>query len=275
MITPPAVDSHAHVFDRRFPFAPGAHYIPDHSQQGQPNEFWDLIRIHGFSHGLLVGALPYAFDNRAMLSAIREAGGRFKGIALVPPDISDKDLTALADGGVVGFRINLMFYGVRELQEPGAERLFARAKEMGWFLQLHCETDNVADAAPLLKKTGLRLVFDHFGRPDPAKGVGQAGFQAMLNFGREGRHVVKLSGPFRSSQQPYPYTDIEPFIAAAAEAFTLDNCVWGSDWPFVLTESRIDYTPPLTCLERWFPNEADRRKILWDSPSRLFGFRPL
>src|SRR5262245_51895295 len=180
MITPPAVDAHAHIFDRRFSFDAKAHYIPDPSQQGQPHEFLTVLRVHGFSHGLLVGALPYAYDNRPMLSAIAESGGRYKGIALVSPDISDKDLTTLSDGGVVGMRINLMFYGLRELEAPGADRLFARAREMGWFLQLHCEKDNVAEAAPLLKKTGLRLMFDHFGRPDPAKGIGQPGFKALL-----------------------------------------------------------------------------------------------
>jgi predicted TIM-barrel fold metal-dependent hydrolase len=71
----------------------------------------------------------------------------------------------------------------------------------------------------------------------------------------------------------YPYRDVDAFIAAAIEAFTLDNCVWGSDWPYVRMDERMDYGPPFTCLARWLPNAEDRHKVLWDSPARLFGFR--
>jgi len=273
MVRPPAVDSHAHVFDKRFAFSPDAHYLPAENQQGSPAEFRDVIRSHGFSHGLLVGAMPYSFDNSCMLNAIKESNGRFKGIALVSPQIKDRELAALADAGVVGMRINPMFNGLRELTEPGADRLLARVKEMNWFVQIHCEKDNLAEAAPLLRKAGVRIMVDHFGRPDIAAGISQPGFRTLLEFGRAGNAVVKLSGPFRSSRQSFPYADVDPFIEAAIDAFTLDNCVWGSDWPFVLMDRRMDYGPPLSCLDRWIPSEKDRRKVLWDTPARLFGFK--
>ena len=34
----------------------------------------------------------------------------------------------------------------------------------------------------------------------------------------------------------------------------------------------MDYGPPLVCLQRWLPDPADRRAVLWDTPARLFGF---
>jgi predicted TIM-barrel fold metal-dependent hydrolase len=46
----------------------------------------------------------------------------------------------------------------------------------------------------------------------------------------------------------------------------------GSDWPFVRFERRTDYGPQLMLLERWLTGEKDRRKVLWDTPSRWFGF---
>ena len=268
-----AVDSHAHVFcDPSYAFSPETLYQPHASQMGTAKQFRAVLDFHGFTHGLLVGAGPYGSDNRCMLDAIAESNGRFKGVALVKPAISDSDLAALKDQGVVGIRVNLMGHGLRELVEPGADRLLARLKEMGLFLQVHLEKDNLVDAAPLLRKAGVSCVFDHYGRPDPRKGIDQPGFRALLEFGREGGHAVKLSGPFRSSLEGYPYTDVDPFIAACVDAFTLDACVWGSDWPFVRMDERLDYGPPSTCLLRWFPSDADRRKVLWDTPARLFGF---
>jgi predicted TIM-barrel fold metal-dependent hydrolase len=272
--TPRAADCHAHVFGdkAKYPFSPKTHYQPDPSQQGTAEKFRAVLDAHGFTHGLLVGAAPYLYDNSCMLDAIASSGGRFKGIGLVKPDITDRELASLNDRGMVGMRINLMSFGMRELTEPGADRLFARIREMNWFVQIHCEKDNLVAAAPFLCKAGVRIMVDHFARPDIKAGVGNPGFQTLLELGKSGNAVVKLSGPFRSSLQGYPYTDVDPFIAAAIDAFTLDNCVWGSDWPFVRMDERMDYGPPATCLARWLPDPKDRQKVLWDTPSRLFGF---
>ena len=268
-----AVDSHAHVFcGKEFPFSPTTLYTPHPSQAGTPEKFLAVLDFHGFTHGLLVGAGPYGRDNRCMMKAIADSKGRFKGVALVDPAISDGDLAALKEGGVVAVRANIMGHGMKELTEPGADRLFARMKEMGLMLQIHLEKDNLLPALPILKKAGVRCMFDHFGRPDATKGVDQPGFRDMLELGRSGNHVVKLSGPFRSSVQGYPYTDVDKFVAACIEAFTLDRCVWGSDWPFVRMDERVDYGPPMVCLKRWLPDEKDRRKVLWDTPSKFFGF---
>jgi predicted TIM-barrel fold metal-dependent hydrolase len=208
-----------------------------------------------------------------MLEAIAASRGRFKGIALVKPDITDRDLAKLGGQGVVGVRVNLLNHGLTPLIEPGADRLLARIKELKWFVQIHCEKDELAEAAPMLLKAGVRIMVDHFGRPDIGRGVSQLGFQALLEFGRTGNAVIKLSGPFRSSREGYPYRDVDPFIAQAIEAFTLANCVWGSDWPFVRLNERMDYGPVRSCLDRWLPDPKDRRKVLWENPKRLFGFK--
>jgi predicted TIM-barrel fold metal-dependent hydrolase len=268
-----AVDSHAHVFcGDAYPFSPDTVYQPHPSQKGTARQFRAVLDFHGFTHGLLVGAGPYGSDNRCMLSAIAESGGRFKGIALTKPTISDAELRSLVEQGVVGIRVNLLNHGMRELTEPGADRLLARIREMNLIVQVHLEKDNFVQAAPLLRKAGVRLMFDHFGRPDVRQSISQPGFKEMLEFGRSGEHVVKLSGPFRSSLEGYPYRDVDRFVAAAIDAFTLERCVWGSDWPFVRMDERVDYGPPSTCLPRWLPEETDRRKVLWDTPAKLFGF---
>jgi predicted TIM-barrel fold metal-dependent hydrolase len=161
---------------------------------------------------------------------------------------------------------------LRELQDPGADRLFARLRERRWFLQVHCEKDEIVAAAPLLRRTGMTVMIDHFGRPDIARGLDQPGFRVVLEFGRNENAVIKLSGAFRSSVAGLPYADTDPFVASAIEAFTLSRCIWGSDWPYVHMNERIDYGPGRACLDRWLPDPADRRKVLWDNPARLFGF---
>jgi predicted TIM-barrel fold metal-dependent hydrolase len=268
----PAVDSHAHVFCPDLGFAPDIPYVPHATQQGTAAQFRAVLDAHGLTHGLLVAAQPYLYDNRCLLAALAASGGRFKGIALVRPGTGERELRALADAGVIGIRFNLSTWGMREFTEPGAEGLLAQVREMGWFLQIHCEHDELAEAMPILRRSGVRVMLDHFGRPEVSRGITQPGFAALLELGRSGQGVVKLSGPFRSSREGYPYRDVDPFVAAAIEAYTLDACVWGSDWPFVRMEERVDYGPPMTCLRRWLPAEADRHTVLWRTPARLFGF---
>jgi predicted TIM-barrel fold metal-dependent hydrolase len=208
-----------------------------------------------------------------MLDAIKTANGRLKGIALVGYDCPDKELANLSDSGVVGCRVNLFTQGLAALADPAVPAFLERLREAGWFVQIQCEHDQLAEALPILSKARVKVMVDHFGRPDIGRGLKQPGFQALLELGRSGNVIVKLSGPFRSSQEGYPYKDVDPFIEAAIGAFTLDNCIWGSDWPFVRMDERVDYGPVLACLGRWLPNAADRDKVLWQTPARLFGFR--
>ena len=48
--------------------------------------------------------------------------------------------------------------------------------------------------------------------------------------------------------------------------------MWGSDWPFLRAPERIDYGLTLAVLGKLLPDPVDRRKVLWDTPIRLFGF---
>lgn len=56
------------------------------------------------------------------------------------------------------------------------------------------------------------------------------------------------------------------------EAFTIDRCVWASDWPHLRASARVDYGVPLQVMLRLFPSLEDRRRILWRTPRMLFGF---
>jgi predicted TIM-barrel fold metal-dependent hydrolase len=269
------VDSHCHVFDTtRFPYASGAAYRPPPHEAGTAEQLTAVLDAHGLSHALLVNPTSgYGYDNRCMVAAIRASKGRFKGIARVSPDADERTLAALGAEGVIGIRIDLVGDGIDVLRHAAMPRLLAQVREMHWQVHVQCEKDQPSEASAILRAARVPLVFDHCGRPEAGGGVTQPGFRALLEMGREG-HAVKLSGPFRfaGAAAPAPYADAEPFVAALLDAFTVERCVWGSDWPFLRLPVRMDYGPVLACLARWLPDEGDRRRVLWDTPARLFGF---
>jgi 2-pyrone-4,6-dicarboxylate lactonase len=48
-----------------------------------------------------------------------------------------------------------------------------------------------------------------------------------------------------------------------------DRLIWGSDWPH-LPDGQRDTGELLNLLADWAPDEADRHRILVESPGRLF-----
>jgi len=55
-------------------------------------------------------------------------------------------------------------------------------------------------------------------------------------------------------------------------AFTLEHCMWASDWPYLRATERQDVGPLVDLVERLFPDPDDLRVLLWETPRQLFGF---
>jgi len=144
--------------------------------------------------------------------------------------------------------------------------------DLDLFIQIQVEHDQLVPLAPMLEQSGARILIDHCGRPTPGAGLEQPGFQALLALARTGRAAVKLSGYQKFSAEPPPYGDAQPFVHALIDAFTLDACMWASDWPFLKATERLDVGPLLRAVERLLPDAADRRRLLWDTPCRWLGF---
>jgi predicted TIM-barrel fold metal-dependent hydrolase len=267
------VDCHAHVYDlARYPFDESRGFDAAPHEVGTVEQFLCVLDAHGFTHGLLANPLGgYGTDNRCLLAALQKHGDRLKGIALVANDTPEREFAGMSAAGIIGLRFNLNFPESPSLFGAGAERTLRIAREQGWFAQIHYEGDTILNAMPALRRSRLPLVIDHCGRPSLTQGPGQAGFQALLELGREGA-IVKLSSIFRFSREGFPYRDVDPYVAALIDAFTIDRCVWGSDWPFLRARHRVDHACLLQALRRWVPDQADRRKILSDNPGRIFGF---
>lgn len=268
----PKIDCHNHVFDpARFPYQADTFYRPAGQEIATAAQWLRVMDAHGVRYALVVGPNSgYGTDNRCLLDAIACSDGRFKGIAVVANDIATAELAALKAQGIIGVAFNPTILGADHYL--GTADLLARMADLGLLLQIQVEGDILVPFAELIARSGVRPVVDHCGRPDPDAGLDQAGFRMLLALGATGRAVVKLSGLAKFSRQPHPHRDAWPYVHALLQAFTLDACVWGSDWPFLRAPERIDYGPLLDLWEALIPDTADRRKLFWDTPARLFGF---
>jgi predicted TIM-barrel fold metal-dependent hydrolase len=268
----PKIDCHNHLFDPiRFPYHPHAPYHPIGQEVAPLEQFCRVMDAYGVQHALLVGPNSgYFSDNRCLLNALALGQGRFKGIAVVERDITLEALAALQEQGVVGAAFNPALYGVETMDN--SERLFGQLAELNMFAQIQVCDDQLLDVMSLIERTSTRLLIDHCGRPDAQAGLGQAGFQALLGLAQAGRTSVKISGMQKFAALNHLEEQAGSYVQALLSAFGADACVWGSDWPFIREQSRVDYGPLLKLAERFMPDPLTRRKVMWDTPRRLFGF---
>nr|WP_315237159.1 amidohydrolase family protein [uncultured Albidiferax sp.] len=266
------IDCHVHVFDpTRFPYPEDNFYKPAGAEIGTTSLLGQVLDAHGVQHALIVGPNSgYGFDNHCLLDALAQGAGRYKGVAVVRNDASLAELQDLQAAGVVGVTLNVALLGVDYYRD--AAPLLERLRQLDMWAQVQVQFDELVALQPLLVDSGVRLLFDHLGRPNPQADVGQAGFQALLGLAETGRAVVKLSSLVKSSRLPFPHTDAWPFVQALLQAYTPQALVWASDWPFLRAPERIDYGPLLALFEQLVPDAAARQAILWDTPRRLFGF---
>jgi predicted TIM-barrel fold metal-dependent hydrolase len=255
----------------RFPFAADTHFAPSGQEVGDADLLRQVFDAYGVRNALLIGPNSgYGTDNRCLLDAITRGGGRFRGMAVVPNDVARSELELLSDAGIRGITFNATALGTDHYK--GTEDLLAVLADLDMFVDIQGEQDQLLSLAPRVQHSGARILIDHCGRPDPRAGLDQPAFQAVLALARTGRAHVKLSGYVKFSHEPYPHRDTWPYVRALLDAFGADACLWGSDWPFLRAEQRVDYGPLLRLVEHLVPDPADRRKLLWETPRALFGF---
>jgi predicted TIM-barrel fold metal-dependent hydrolase len=268
----PKIDCHLHVIDpARFPYNPEVAYKPSGQEIGTPAQLGSMMSVYGVTHALIVQPNSgYGSDNSCMLDAIARGNGRFKGVAIIDFDATPADLRALKAQGIVGAAFNPTFHGPDYYKD--AAPLIGRLADAGMFVQWQTEHDQLLHFVSMIEDIPARVLIDHSGRPTVARGINQPAFQALLKLADTGRVSVKLSGYAKFSQQPYPFADTRPFVEALVRAFTLDNCMWASDWPFLRGTERQDYGPLIALAAELFPDARDRAKLFSGTAKRLFGF---
>jgi len=268
-----ACDSHFHVFGPAdvFPYAPRRPYTPPDAP------FEQLRRMHqqlGFSRGVIVQPGCHGYDMSATLDALDKGAGQYRAIALVPPEVTERELAAMDARGVRGVRYNF----VAHLADGGWDelaRVAPRIAPLGWHVCIHSDQASLTDLLPRLKRLPVPFVIDHMGRVDASQGVNSAAFQALLALRDCPNAWIKISGLDRvSSRARRPFEDGEPLVAALLQAMP-ERLLWGTDWPHPNVAGDMpDDGELLNTFLRLCPDRDVQRRILVDNPHTLYRFAP-
>ena len=251
---------------RDAPLAADRHSAP--KRDCTVEDYLTVLDTHGISHGVLTAPSFYGTDNRLLLEALDRAGGRLRGTVIVDPEIDRASLAAMGKRGAVGIRLNWIRRStLPDVSAVDYRQLFANVRDLDWHVEIYLEGPLLAKILPAIRESGAKVVVDHFGSPDPARGVACAGFKAVLDGVRAGDTWVKLSAPYRQGG-----ADVQRYVDALLDAGGPRQLLWASDWPFVSHEDEVTYRDCVKWLADWIPDQATRRIILADAPASLLGF---
>jgi D-galactarolactone isomerase len=265
---PDTCDTHMHVYDPRFPFAPGAKITHPGASVADYRAMCEQL---GIERTVVVQPSAYGFDNSCTLDAVAQMGERARGIATVDPAIPDAELDRLDEAGVRGTRYFMLPGG--NLTWDSLEPMAARMAELGWHVQLQLDGRTLPEHFAMLHRLPATLVIDHVGKFLEPVAPDHPSFRALLRLVGNGHTYVKLSAPYETSKSGPPNYDDVGTLAKALVRAAPDRMVWATNWPHPMHgHLNVDNAALLDLLLDWVPDEATRRKVLVDNPARLYGF---
>lgn len=265
-----AIDCHVHLFGPAslWPFHPDSRYS---SADALPETQIAMQDTLGLAGAVVVSGGGYGQDTRHLEDVLTRFPKRFRGVALLPDDVSRAHVAYLDRMGVRGARF--VSAGHRGALPRLSQRVIKLIADFGWHVQFYPAGDDLLAHAQELLDLPTHVVLDHFASIPAAGGIDQPAFACLQHMLDSEQVWVKLSGPMRCSSSDMPYPEVTPMAQALVAQYP-ERLLWGSDWPHVNMVGRAmpNDGDLLDLLQEWAPRPQDRQSILVDNPKMIYGF---
>lgn len=249
------IDAHLHVFaplSPEFPRETDEVLAPNRDEGVE--KFLGVMAEHGIDQAVLTQIGGTTIEHHAyLLDCLRRYPTRFQGVAVLPMNLPDPvgQMANLADAGVMGFRLLELGgeeWASKSLSEHPLYPVWAYATERDlviWFYprqidlplipQFLREFPNVRILVNHLAVTrdASTFYYDETGRPRIKTAFPPPIHTYLPELVAHPNLVVKLSGQYAFSQEPYPYRDLAAWHETLYHNFGADRLVWASDFPWI------------------------------------------
>ncbi len=264
------VDTHMHIISADFP---QSSKVTLHAPATL--EDYAIVQKHlGIRRAVLVQPNVYQDDNRCLEASLAILGENARGVAVIRPEVTDRELGRLHGLGVRGARIMDIGPGA-----VGSEHLTAvseRIAPLGWHPIVQFNGRDITDYEQKLSAVSGRYVIDHTGKFIPPVEPNSVEFKSLLKLIDRGNCYVKLSACYETSLVGAPGYDDVGVLSRALVNHAPERMLWASNWPHVSVTPGTypDDAEMLDLLLDWAPDGATRKLILQDNPEQLYGFEP-
>lgn len=258
----PQVDCHVHIFRRNLPLVPNPRHAPTYEFTAEQLD--TTLAQHGVQQCVIAAASPWGDCNDYVVHSLRTRP-HWRGTVILEPERTNRvEMDALARDGIVGVRLS--FITLDQMPDLGTwawRKFLYRLADMGWHAHLHLDGPRIPLVLPALEQSGVKLVIDHIGRPDPVKGIDSEGFQAVARSVEKGNTWVKLSAAYRLGPQAADHA------RALCARVGYQRMLWASDCPFVGAESTT-YQSTIDWFRSVVPDPLERQRIGADNALALY-----
>jgi predicted TIM-barrel fold metal-dependent hydrolase len=263
-----AIDCHMHIYDDRFPAAPGTTLRPPNATVAQYREVQKRL---GVRRNVVVTPSTYGTDNRVTLDAIAQFGKDARGVAVVDTSVTDAALRMLDDGGIRAIRFNLSYPGATtvDMLAPLARRI----APLGWHIELVVQGHHLPELERQLLALPCPLVIDHIAHVPQPEGLTSPAFRTAQKLVDKGNTWITLSGPYVDTKVGAPsFADVAP-VAKAFIDMAPERMLWGTDWPHPTKKAtKPDDANLVDVIAGWIGRPEWQRMVFVTNPERLYGF---
>ncbi len=270
-LPPFACDSHFHIFGPadKFPYAPDRTFTPHDA----PKEA--LLRLHallGFERGVFIQSACHGTDHAAVIDALADLKGRYRGVALLSPETPAAEVAHLDAAGFCGVRFHLVSHLGAMPRLDDLRTVMRLVEPHGWHVAIHLFGKELLETQDFIRSITAPVVIDHIGRVDAREGPDGKAFRALRGLLDTGKVWVKLSGTDRVTADPPPYRDAVALAKILADQAP-ERILWGTDWPHPNHAAVPNDGTLVDLIAEIAPTDLTRRRMLVDNPASFFGFR--
>lgn len=246
-------DTHAHVFEPGLPLANVRRYAPEY--KATKDMFVEQLDLHHMERGILIQPSFLGTDNSYMIDAIDTYPERLYGVAVIEPDTPLAVLEEMKRHNIIGIRLNLYGKEIPDLYDSVWQNCLQNIKKLDWHVELHIDAKVLPELIAPLLEAGVKVVVDHFGKPNIENPLEDKGFQYLLAQGETSRVWVKISAAYRLGGADTGVNIAQSLMPHLLEAFGAKRLLWGSDWPHTQNESVMTYDKAYEMLKVLLPEE--------------------
>ena len=258
-IIPMNVDSHFHIFDKNLIESTNSRYLVDYNSSIE--DWFKAANDQGITGGVIVQPSFLGVDNSLLLHTIKQDPKHLRGIGVVHPKTSRKELLELSKQGVRGIRLNLSDEKNPLEVLQNNQELISHLKSLELHLQIHHD-DGLLNGLLMAIPQGITLVIDHFGRPKTDNEFEKA--NEGIKKHRENLWV-KLSAQYRT-----PNINHQTVFEYWLKTLGVSRLLWGSDWPHTRFESSETYESQMSKFLSLTKSPELKHQILSNNPRALY-----
>jgi predicted TIM-barrel fold metal-dependent hydrolase len=276
----PTIDVQVHCYERNHPGRPW-HAVLAGPPQVTAEDMIKAMDTVGVDGALLVSVhTMYHWDASYAVGVQKAHPDKFAVIKPVDPNdpkVADTIAEWAGMDGTVAIRIMMNDSVSTDAADPGINRVLAAAAkhDLPVNLMARGRLEQVGQMAA--RNPNTQLVIDHLGLeqpmapPAPPKPWHE--LPKLLALAPHKNIAVKISGACTLSHEKFPYKDIWDPLGRIFDTFSLDRCMWGTDWTrAVALLTYKEGVDAFRVTDRL--SDADRATLMGGSLTKIYGWAP-